>query len=103
MILKAVCLLALAAIAAAQHEHHHGYSSQYISKHDGHAQVVTIKDHHGHEKHIDYYTHPKYEFKYKVDDDHTGDHKTQHEHRDGDDTKSNYHVDVKHIVPHHHH
>ncbi|XP_026740117.1 cuticle protein 7-like [Trichoplusia ni] len=101
----------------------HGYSSQYIHRHDGHHQPV----HHGH--HHDYYTHPKYEFEYKVEDSHTGDHKSQHEHRDGDVVKGHYslhepdgsvrdvhyhadhhsgfHADVKHsihhIVPHHHH
>ncbi|KAG6464876.1 hypothetical protein O3G_MSEX014783, partial [Manduca sexta] len=28
--------------------------------------------------------HPKYEFEYSVEDSHTGDHKSQHESRDGD-------------------
>ncbi|XP_063621672.1 histidine-rich glycoprotein-like [Cydia splendana] len=112
-----------------EHKHEPAHSSQHISKHDGHAEVVTIKDHHGHEKHVDYYTHPKYEFKYEVEDKHTGDHKTQHEHRDGDvvkgfyslhepdgsvrdvhyesDKKTGFHADIKHsthhIVPEHHH
>ncbi|XP_026740115.1 histidine-rich glycoprotein-like [Trichoplusia ni] len=121
-----------------EHHHHHvmcmlslaiamvsgyGHSSQYIHRHDGHHQPV----HHGH--HHDYYTHPKYEFEYKVEDWHTGDHKSQHEHRDGDVVKGHYslhepdgsvrdvhyhadhhsgfHADVKHsvhhVVPHHHH
>ncbi|PZC78974.1 hypothetical protein B5X24_HaOG216925 [Helicoverpa armigera] len=74
-------------------------------------------------------THPKYEFEYKVEDSHTGDHKSQHEHRDGDVVKGHYslhqpdgsvrdvhyssddhtgfHADVKysthHEIPHHHH
>lgn len=39
---------------------------------------------HGHQ---DYYSHPKYEFEYGVKDAHTGDHKSQHEHRDGDSVK----------------
>ncbi|KAH9643772.1 hypothetical protein HF086_010482 [Spodoptera exigua] len=63
----------------------HGTSSQYVHKEDGKHEVV----HHGHDHH-DYYTHPKFEFKYKVDDDHTGDHKSQHEHRDGDVVKGHY-------------
>lgn len=34
--------------------------------------------------------HPKYEFKYGVDDHHTGDKKSQHETRDGDVVKGEY-------------
>ncbi|XP_061709483.1 uncharacterized protein LOC133519494 [Cydia pomonella] len=126
---KILCLAALVGLVIAQHGHEHAHSSQHISKHDGHAEEVIIKDHHGHEKHVDYYTHPKYEFKYEVEDKHTGDHKTQHEHRDGDvvkgfyslhepdgsvrdvhyhsDKKTGFHAEVKHsthhIVPKHHH
>ncbi|XP_013135296.1 PREDICTED: uncharacterized histidine-rich protein DDB_G0274557-like [Papilio polytes] len=103
----------------------HAYSSNHISRHDGHHHEV----HHEHGHHHDYYTHPKYEFEYKVEDHHTGDIKSQHEHRDGDvvkggyalhqpdgserhveyhgDDHSGFHADVKysthHIVPHHHH
>ncbi|XP_047986117.1 histidine-rich glycoprotein-like [Leguminivora glycinivorella] len=91
MYFKVLCLTAVLGAVAAQHGHgHHAYSSQHISKHDGHPHEVIIHDHHGHEKHVDYYTHPKYEFEYKVDDHHTGDHKTQHEHRDGDVVKGFY-------------
>ncbi|XP_061709484.1 histidine-rich glycoprotein-like [Cydia pomonella] len=126
--LQILCLAALVGSVTAQHGHEHAHSSQHISKHDGHAEAVIIKDHHGHEKHVDYYTHPKYEFKYEVEDKHTGDHKTQHEHRDGDilkgfyslhepdgsirdvhyhsDKKTGFHAEVKHsthhIVPKHH-
>lgn len=39
---------------------------------------------------IDYYSHPKYAFKYGVSDPHTGDHKSQHESRDGDVVKGQY-------------
>ncbi|KPJ09770.1 Cuticle protein [Papilio machaon] len=35
-------------------------------------------------------THPKYEFEYKVEDHHTGDIKSQHEHRDGHKSESGY-------------
>ncbi|XP_061710154.1 cuticle protein 19-like [Cydia pomonella] len=125
---QVICLAAFIGIVVSQHGHGHAHSSLHISKHDGHAQEVII-NHHGHEKHVDYYTHPKYEFKYEVEDKHTGDHKTQHEHRDGDavkgfyslhepdgsvrdvhyesDKKTGFHATVKHsthhIVPEHHH
>lgn len=106
----------------------HGHSSQYIHRYDGHPQEVTIHDHHGHH-HIDYYAHPKYDFKYEVKDPHTHDHHTQHEERDGDvvkgyysldepdgtvrhvhytaDKHTGFHADVKHVPhlhehPHHH-
>ncbi|XP_028169675.1 cuticle protein 8-like [Ostrinia furnacalis] len=42
---------------------------------------------HGHE---DYYSHPKYHYSYSVEDPHTGDHKSQHESRDGDVVKGEY-------------
>ncbi|XP_013134950.1 PREDICTED: adult-specific cuticular protein ACP-20-like [Papilio polytes] len=119
---KVFCLLLLVAVAAVQ-GYGHAFSSNHISRHDGHHQIV-----HGHDHgHHDYYTHPKYEFEYKVEDGHTGDIKSQHEHRDGDVVKGGYslhqpdgshrhvhyhaddhtgfHADVKysthHIVPHH--
>ncbi|XP_028168278.1 histidine-rich glycoprotein-like [Ostrinia furnacalis] len=138
MISKVLCFVALVAAVAAQsdqgHGHHHGYSSQHISRHDGKPEKVSVhvKDKHGHEHEIhDYYAYPKYEFEYKVEDKHTGDHKTQHEHRDGDvvkgfyslhepdgserkvdyhsDKHTGFHATVKHsthhLVPekHHHH
>lgn len=42
--------------------------------------------------HGDYYSHPKYAFEYGVNDPHTGDHKSQHEERDGDVVKGYYTV-----------
>ncbi|CAH1368533.1 adult-specific cuticular protein ACP-20-like [Tenebrio molitor] len=39
---------------------------------------------------VDYYAYPKYEFNYGVQDGHTGDHKSQHEVRDGDVVKGSY-------------
>ncbi|NP_001166647.1 cuticle protein 19-like [Bombyx mandarina] len=98
MFSKIVCLLGVVAVATAQYghdqSHGHAFSSQHISRHDGPAQVVHVKGHghdgHGHEDHIDYYAHPKYEFEYKVSDPHTGDHKSQHESRDGDVVKGYY-------------
>ncbi|KAJ0179789.1 hypothetical protein K1T71_004380 [Dendrolimus kikuchii] len=124
MFSKVFCLVALLGIVSA----HEAFSSQHVYKHDGHHEPVY---HHGHgdHGHHDYYTHPKFEFDYKVEDHHTGDIKSQHEHRDGDvvkgyyalhqpdgsirhvdyhgDDHSGFHADVKysthHIVPHHHH
>ncbi|XP_052750399.1 histidine-rich glycoprotein-like [Galleria mellonella] len=122
----------LVAAAAAQFEHHHGhghaYSSQHISHHTGHHHDTEQHGHHEHEHH-DYHAHPKYEFEYKVSDPHTGDHKSQHETRDGDhvtgsyslkqpdgsemtvhyhgDHHSGFHATIKHgthhLVPHHKH
>ncbi|XP_053674653.1 uncharacterized protein LOC128724956 [Anopheles nili] len=45
-------------------------------------------EHYGH--HHDYYSHPSYKFEYGVKDPHTGDHKSQWEHRDGDVVKGAY-------------
>ncbi|KAJ2946168.1 hypothetical protein O0L34_g5102 [Tuta absoluta] len=138
MISKVLCFTVLVATVAAQygdhgHHHHSAHSSQYVHKHDGHQTPVVVHGHgHGHEHHghvVDYHAHPKFEFGYKVDDHHTGDHKQQHEHRDGDHVKGEYslkqpdgsvrhveyhgdhhtgfHANVKHethhIIPHHHH
>ncbi|XP_065164256.1 cuticle protein 19-like [Atheta coriaria] len=41
---------------------------------------------------VDYVAYPKYAFKYGVEDHHTGDHKSQHEERDGDVVKGEYSV-----------
>nr|XP_049702840.1 cuticle protein 19 [Helicoverpa armigera] len=117
--------VAVAAVAAQDHHHH---------EHHGHASSSqSIKQYHGKatEKHVEYYSHPKYEFAYKVEDPHTGDKKSQHEARDGDvvkgvyslhepdgtiriveyyaDKKTGFNANVrreghaKHIVPEHHH
>ncbi|CAH2107154.1 unnamed protein product [Euphydryas editha] len=123
MLSKVLCFFAVIAIAVAQYGYGHGaaYSSQHISRHDGHPEIVNVHGHH------DYYTHPKYTFDYKVEDHHTGDMKSQHESRDGDvvlgvyslqqpdgshravhyhgDHHTGFHADVKfdthHIVPKH--
>ncbi|XP_050307138.1 cuticle protein 7-like [Anthonomus grandis grandis] len=55
----------------------------------------TISDPHYHHKYsseesVDYYSPPKYAFKYGVSDPHTGDHKTQTEIRDGEVVKGQY-------------
>ncbi|XP_049542735.1 histidine-rich glycoprotein-like [Anopheles darlingi] len=41
-------------------------------------------------EHEDYHSHPSYKFEYGVKDPHTGDHKSQWEHRDGDVVKGQY-------------
>ncbi|XP_046393598.1 cuticle protein 19-like [Ischnura elegans] len=41
---------------------------------------------------IDYFAHPKYHFEYAVKDEHTGDVKSHHEERDGDNTRGYYTV-----------
>ncbi|XP_022816256.1 cuticle protein 18.6-like [Spodoptera litura] len=124
------CIILAAAVVAVvaarpqdgHHEHHqHASSSQSIKQYHGKAT----------EKHVEYYSHPKYEFAYKVVDPHTGDKKSQHESRDGHVVKGvyslhqpdgsvrivEYHADKKtgfnanvkyeghavHIVPEHHH
>lgn len=43
--------------------------------------------------HHDYYSYPKYNYEYGVKDYHTGDHKSQWEHRDGDVVKGGYTLD----------
>ncbi|XP_026811803.1 cuticle protein 19-like [Rhopalosiphum maidis] len=47
---------------------------------------------HDDDDHVDYYAHPKYSYKYGVQDPHTGDYKTAHEYRDGDVVKGSYSV-----------
>ncbi|XP_045492949.1 cuticle protein 8-like [Colias croceus] len=129
MSFKVLCVSSLLVAIFGQYgQCHEAYSSQHFYKHDGHPEVVHVKGHHGH-GHVDYHTHPKYEFGYKVVDHHTGDMKHQHEHRDGDvvkgvyslhqpdgsertvhyhgDHHTGFHADVKfgthHIVPPKHH
>ncbi|TKX27822.1 cuticular protein RR-2 [Spodoptera litura] len=107
MFAKILIAAAVVAVVAARpqdghHEHHHHASSSQ-----------SIKQYHGKatEKHVEYYiiidddydddddvyiayyvlqAHPKYEFAYEVKDPHTGDHKSQHESRDGDVVKGVY-------------
>ncbi|XP_026485936.1 cuticle protein 8-like [Vanessa tameamea] len=101
MFAKIVAFGTLLAAANAGLLHGHAVSSQSIVRHDeGHgthlsyasplvhaaplayAPVVYAPSAHyaGHEE----YAHPKYDFAYSVADPHTGDHKSQHESRDGD-------------------
>nr|XP_026485941.1 cuticle protein 7-like [Vanessa tameamea] len=76
----------------------HAVSSQSIIRHDGgqyaaplayapvaYAPVAQYGHYDGaHYDGHDTYAHPKYDFEYSVADPHTGDHKSQHESRDGD-------------------
>ncbi|KAJ8731929.1 hypothetical protein PYW08_014659 [Mythimna loreyi] len=93
MFTKIVAFSALLAAAnASLYGHGHAVSSQSIVRHDE-AYVAPLHyaaplayyaapvDHYdGHYA----YAHPKYDFAYSVADPHTGDHKSQHESRDGD-------------------
>ncbi|CAH2107143.1 unnamed protein product [Euphydryas editha] len=51
---------------------------------------VQYNENHNSYEHQDYYAHPKYEFEYQVQDQHTGDIKSQHEARDGDHVTGSY-------------
>ena len=57
------------------------------------------------DEHKDYYHHPQYKFEYGVKDEHTGDHKSHWEHRDGDKVEGEYTLDeadgTKRIVSYH--
>ncbi|XP_054734438.1 adult-specific cuticular protein ACP-20-like [Anastrepha obliqua] len=91
-ILSCVIVVATAALAGVANAGHapHGHASSYASVvhhygthgHDSHG--------HGHHEHHEPHHYPKYNFKYGVKDSHTGDHKSQWEHRDGDKVKGGY-------------
>ncbi|KAJ8935140.1 hypothetical protein NQ318_021925 [Aromia moschata] len=97
-------IFALLFLAAAAHAgflgHAPAYSSAYTTAHvsapvlsHGYAAPVLTHGYAPAVSHdVDYYAHPKYEFSYGVQDPHTGDHKSQHEERDGDVVKGYYTV-----------
>ncbi|CAH0728848.1 unnamed protein product, partial [Brenthis ino] len=115
--LIALCTL-LSASNALFHHHHHAVSHQEVIKHDGphhpvhihhpvpvhhvpilhHVPVAPIHHvphhvpHHipHHVPHHDHYSFPEYKFAYSVRDHHTGDVKSQHEHRHGDVVHGGY-------------
>jgi len=62
-----------------------GDTHAHEAQHDGHHE-----GHHYEDEIVDYYAHPKYAYKYGVNDYHTGDVKSQHETRDGDVVKGSY-------------
>ncbi|XP_055628808.1 adult-specific cuticular protein ACP-20-like [Toxorhynchites rutilus septentrionalis] len=68
--------------------------------------LVAVSGHYwGGDGHKDYHTYPKYKYEYGVKDHHTGDHKSQWEHRDGDVVKGGYTLDeadgTKRVVEYH--
>ncbi|XP_061394157.1 adult-specific cuticular protein ACP-22-like [Musca vetustissima] len=82
---------------------HNGEATSYaiVTKHDdkseekGHSYHAEnhygSNDHDGYgDEHIDYHSHPKYEFAYGVEDTKTGDIKEQWESRDGYNVKGSY-------------
>ncbi|XP_050669091.1 cuticle protein 8-like [Leptidea sinapis] len=118
MFSKIVTLCTVVAVANAGYYHAPAVSSQSIIRHDegltlGHlaapshyavplayaaplAQYAAPLTHYdapaayeGYNGH-DEYAHPKYDFAYSVSDPHTGDHKSQHESRDGDVVHGSY-------------
>ncbi|XP_005184970.1 adult-specific cuticular protein ACP-20 [Musca domestica] len=80
--------------------YHHGWSGSYGGGGDsydysaggygGASESHGWSGGHGGGDHHDYYSHPKYEFKYGVKDLKTGDIKDQWEQRDGDKVKGSY-------------
>ncbi|CAH2107176.1 unnamed protein product [Euphydryas editha] len=102
MFAKVVVFGTLLAAANAGLLHGHAVSSQSIVRHDeGHIAAPLAYTGHlihaaplayaplayapsAHYAGHDEYAHPKYDFAYSVADPHTGDHKSQHESRDGD-------------------
>uniref|UniRef100_A0A182I6I3 Uncharacterized protein n=1 Tax=Anopheles arabiensis TaxID=7173 RepID=A0A182I6I3_ANOAR len=109
--IAALALLAVA-VAAYEHEDYHSYPSYkfeygvkdpHTGDHKSHIEVnhsnmmkitiaalallaVAVAAY----EHEDYHSHPSYKFEYGVKDPHTGDHKSQWEHRDGDVVKGAY-------------
>jgi hypothetical protein len=84
-------ILSLALIASA----YAGHGSSYVSRQDHPSHGHGVESHYsGHdEHHEDFYAYPKYKFEYGVKDEHTGDHKSQWETRDGDVVKGEYTLD----------
>ncbi|KAK9739576.1 Insect cuticle protein [Popillia japonica] len=79
-------VIACGFLALVQAGGHGGSSYNNNHLHAYHAEPVNDKHGHVH----DYHAYPKYDFEYGVKDEHTGDHKEQHEERDGDVVKGYY-------------
>ncbi|CAH0557236.1 unnamed protein product [Brassicogethes aeneus] len=98
MISKILCVSAFVAFVSAGNL---GLNSAYFTVHVSHpvahhfvpllVHPAPVFDHSAHQN-VDYHAHPKYEWSYGVQDAHTGDHKSQHEVRDGDVVKGSYSV-----------
>ncbi|XP_968523.3 cuticle protein 19 [Tribolium castaneum] len=100
-------ILAVALLAVyVQAQGHEGHANSYVSYTQGHsgglssglgssgltlshAAPVLVHSAPSHEEEH-HYAHPKYQFKYGVEDKHTGDIKSQEETRDGDVVKGSY-------------
>ncbi|CAH2107142.1 unnamed protein product [Euphydryas editha] len=70
--------------------HHAAPVVHHIAPVVHHAAPVYHSGHQESHDQQDYYAHPKYEFEYQVQDHHTGDIKSQHEARDGDQVTGSY-------------
>ncbi|XP_075970741.1 uncharacterized protein LOC142973074 [Anticarsia gemmatalis] len=64
---------------------HHAAPAAYYAAPIAH-YAAPVAHYDGH----DTYSHPKYDYSYSVSDPHTGDHKSQHESRDGDSVHGYY-------------
>ncbi|XP_070489820.1 cuticle protein 7-like [Chironomus tepperi] len=94
MAFKFIVFASLVAFAAAlpgyYEEHHEAEGYEQVARSDyGHEAQHADHEYH-HDELVDYYAHPKYAYKYGVNDYHTGDIKSQHETRDGDVVKGSY-------------
>ncbi|XP_034239940.1 adult-specific cuticular protein ACP-20-like isoform X2 [Thrips palmi] len=83
----ALALTVLAAVALAMPGGHHAESYASFNLLDTGYHGGGSEGGHHEEYH---HSHPKYEFKYGVEDHHTGDHKDAKEERDGDVVKGEY-------------
>lgn len=71
----------MAVVQSASAGHAHSFA-HYHGPVEGPAEEISVRGKHGH-GHVGYVAYPKYEFSYGVDDDRTGDHHGQKEHRGG--------------------
>ncbi|XP_057666757.1 cuticle protein-like [Diorhabda carinulata] len=98
--MEILTLIAVAAVAqAGVLNYSHGQASSYSSVnletpkfHQGYATNPIVSHGYSTNKDVDFYAPPKYEFNYGVQDAQSGDHKSQHEVRDGDVVKGSYTV-----------
>ncbi|XP_065164260.1 cuticle protein 19-like [Atheta coriaria] len=86
--LSAVLAVTVAGALPVYDSHHYEHDLHHYEPH----LIENHHDHHEHHDVHDYYAHPKYQFKYGVEDYHTGDHKSHHEERDGGVVKGEYSV-----------
>ncbi|CAO1400460.1 unnamed protein product [Diamesa hyperborea] len=63
------------------------YKGEMSHKYNGGTEA---ESHDGKDEKYDYFAHPAYKYEYGVQDEKTGDHKSQWEHRDGDVVKGEY-------------